>query len=60
MDVDPKLEVGGCFTTHNISDSRRGGYNQDYFEFVKSQKNYESTLDSDGGGLLISYKMAEK
>jgi len=62
-DVDPKLRVGGCFTTHNISDSSRGGrsdgYSQDYLEFVRSRKNYESTLNSDGAGLLISYKTAE-
>jgi len=58
MDVDPKLKVGGCFTTHNISD-RRGGYSQDYLEYVKSLENYESTLNTSGGGLLISYKVAE-
>lgn len=57
-DVDPKLKVGGCFTTHNISD-RRGGYSQDYLEYVRSLDNYESTLNTSGGGLLISYKIAE-
>ncbi len=36
IDVDPKLKVGGCFTTHNISDgSRRGGYSQPYLELCK-------------------------
>lgn len=58
MDVDPKLKVGGCFTTHNISD-RRGGYSHDYLEYVRSLENYESTLNTSGGGLLISYKVAE-
>jgi len=58
-DVDPKLKVGGCFTTHNISETRRMGEG-DYLKFVRSQKNYESTLNTDGGGLLISYKRAEK
>jgi caffeoyl-CoA O-methyltransferase len=63
MDVDPKLRVGGCFTTHNISDSRggiSGGYSQEYLEFVRSRKNYESTLNTAGAGLLISYKIAEE
>ena len=58
-DVNPKLIVGGCYTTHNISERRRMGEG-DYLEYVKSLKNYESTLNSAGGGLLISYKRAEK
>ena len=61
IDVDPKLEVGGCYTTHNISESsRRGGYSQPYLEYVRSLENYETTLNTKGGGLLISYKKAEK
>jgi len=58
-DVDPKLKVGGCYTTHNISETRRMGEG-DYLKYVRSMKNYESTLNSAGGGLLISYKRAEK
>ena len=63
-DVDPKLKVGGCFTTHNISersDGRRSsGYSASYLQYVRSLSNYESTLNSAGGGVLISYKRAEK
>jgi predicted O-methyltransferase YrrM len=64
MDVDPKLVVGGCYTTHNIRDggsgNRRGrGQNQEYLDYVRSLDNYESTLNSAGGGVLISYKIAE-
>jgi len=62
-DVDPKLMVGGCFTTHNIRESGRGysgGYQAAYYQYVKSLKNYESALNTSGGGLLISYKKAEK
>jgi len=59
IDVDPKLKVGGCFTTHNISERRRMGEG-DYLQYVRSLKNYETTLNTDGGGLLISYKKAEK
>ena len=60
-DVDPKLKVGGCYTTHNIREGGRyrGGGNQDYLEYVRSLDNYESTLNSAGGGVLISYKRAE-
>jgi hypothetical protein len=31
-----------------------------YLEYIRSLKNYETTLNSAGGGLLISYKRAEK
>jgi predicted O-methyltransferase YrrM len=58
-DIDPKLKVGGCFTTHNISEHRRMGEG-DYLQYVRSLKNFETTLNTDGGGLLISYKRAEK
>ena len=64
----PNLKSGGCFTTHNISERSMGGrggrggngWSDSYFEYVKSLKNYESTLNTDGGGVLISYKKAEK
>jgi predicted O-methyltransferase YrrM len=58
-DIDPKLKVGGCYTTHNIIDGGQGGsrgWNQEYLEYIKSLENYESTLFTEGGGLLISYK----
>ena len=56
-DIDPKLMVGGCYTTHNVYE--RGGYGGqgDYLEYVRSLKNYESTLVQ---GMLISYKRAER
>ena len=61
-DVNPKLMAGGCYTTHNIRDrnsSGRGGNNVEYLEYIRSLENYESTLNSDGGGVLISYKKAK-
>lgn len=58
-DVDPKLKVGGCFTTHNISETRRMGEGN-YLAYIRSLKNYETSLNTDGAGLLISYKRAEK
>jgi predicted O-methyltransferase YrrM len=56
LDVDPKLEVGGCYTTHNI---RERGWNRDYLDFVRGLENYESTLNDAGGGVLISYKVSD-
>lgn len=62
IDIDPKLKVGGCFTAHNISDRGRGGYGgqAEFLQYVRSLKNYETTVNSDGGGVSISYKRAEK
>ncbi len=62
IDIDPKLIVGGCYTTHNITGRYSySGYGQgSYMDYVKSLKNYETTLNTDGGGMLISYKRSEK
>jgi predicted O-methyltransferase YrrM len=63
IDVDPKLKVGGCFTAHNITEryGRVYGSGQaEFLEYVKSLKNYETSVNSSGGGVSISYKRAEK
>jgi caffeoyl-CoA O-methyltransferase len=65
IDVDPKVKVGGCFTAHNINARGMGGRGgnsgqSEYLDYVKSLKNYETTVNSEGGGLSISFKKAEK
>jgi caffeoyl-CoA O-methyltransferase len=61
IDVDPKLVVGGCFTAHNISPPGRGYDGQKAFlDYVMSLKNYETTVNTAGGGVSISYKISEK
>jgi caffeoyl-CoA O-methyltransferase len=61
IDVDPKLVVGGCFTAHNISPPGRGYDGQKVFlDYVMSLKNYETTVNTSGGGVSISYKRSEK
>lgn len=63
IDIDPKLKVGGCFTAHNISDRGRGGFRSgqsEFLEYVRNKPNYETTVNTQGGGLSISYKRAEK
>ena len=64
VDLDPKLKVGGCFTAHNISEGRggRGGYGgqAEFLQYVKSLPNYETTVNSNGGGVSISYKKSNK
>lgn len=59
--VEPKLEVGGCYTTHNISRrrGRRGGGSSGYLDYLNSLTNFETTVDSRGGGLAISYKKSK-
>jgi len=62
LDVYPKLVVGGCFTAHNISERgwRRRGGTGEFLDYVKSLSNMETTVNSSGGGLSISYKKSEK
>lgn len=65
VDVDPKLKVGGCFTAHNIRDvapGSRGGYGgqAEFLQYIKGLSNYETTVNSKGGGVSISYKRAAK
>lgn len=60
--VLPKLEVGGCYATHNVYMGRRGrsrGGSGDYLNYLLSLPNMETTVDSRGNGLAISYKKSE-
>ncbi len=61
ISVLPKLEVGGCYTTHNVSMSRygRGGGSGNYMEYLLSLPNLETTVDNRGSGLSISYKKSK-
>jgi predicted O-methyltransferase YrrM len=61
--VLPKLEVGGCFTAHNVSGRRgRGQYGIGAFvDYLESLPNMETTYDqSSWSGISISYKKSEK
>jgi caffeoyl-CoA O-methyltransferase len=61
VDVAPKLVVGGCFTAHNVA-SLSGGRPgiHEYVQHVTSLKNFKTTVNTDGGGLAISYKKSDK
>jgi predicted O-methyltransferase YrrM len=55
LDVDPKLEVGGCFTAHNVSNAFGGV--RAFLDYVKGLDNYQTMVDkSSRSGLSISYK----
>jgi len=58
--VNPKLKVGGCYATHNVSDRAGNRWNQDYLHYLQGLKNYKTTVDNSGGGMAISFKEAEK
>jgi predicted O-methyltransferase YrrM len=61
--VLPKLEVGGCFTAHNVS-ARRGRRQYGvggFVDYLESLSYMETTYDSSSwSGISISYKRAEK
>ncbi len=61
VDAAPKLKIGGCFTAHNVS-GRRGGYGgiQEYAEYVLSLKDFETTFNTAGAGVAISYKKSDR
>jgi len=54
----PKLQVGGCFTAHNVASHWRGI--QEFLDYVRSLPNFETTIDrSSQAGISISYKTAD-
>jgi caffeoyl-CoA O-methyltransferase len=58
--VLPKLEVGGCFTAHNVSGRRQWGIGE-FLDYLESLSYMETTIDrSSWSGISISYKRAEK
>ncbi|MGO9119752.1 MAG: O-methyltransferase [Desulfomonilaceae bacterium] len=59
--VAPKLVIGGCYTTHNVSDRWGSGLGQGgYAGYLKSLKNFETTFNDSGAGVAISFKKSEK
>jgi predicted O-methyltransferase YrrM len=59
IDMDPKLEVGGCFTAHNTT-MRVFGI-REFLEYVEGLSNYETTFAKNSrSGISISCKKAEK
>lgn len=55
----PKLEDGGCFTAHNVSNRYMSGI-REFLDYVESLPNMETTIDrSSRSGISISYKRHE-
>jgi caffeoyl-CoA O-methyltransferase len=53
-DVEPKLVVGGCFTAHNVNSNFSGI--REFMEYVRSQKNFETSLAGVDEDISVSYK----
>lgn len=54
----PKLEVGGCFTAHNVL-NRYSGIG-DFLDYVESLPNMETTIiRSSRSGISVSYKKSD-
>ena len=56
----PKLEIGGCFTAHNATNTGSEGI-REFIDYVKSLPDFKTTIDTtSGAGISISYKISEK
>ncbi len=59
--VEPKLQIGGCYTAHNVSG--RGGMRgtAEFYSYVRSLAHFETSLDrTSRSGLSISFKKSAK
>jgi caffeoyl-CoA O-methyltransferase len=54
--IAQKLEVGGCFSAHNVSP--RGGASPEFVSYVKSLTSFETTFDNSGGGISFSTRIS--
>jgi caffeoyl-CoA O-methyltransferase len=55
--MDPKLEIGGCFTAHNTA--MRGSGISDFLEYIESLSHFKTTYAQNSrSGISISYKTA--
>ena len=60
-DVYPKLEVGGCYTAHNVSARHGGGWHtEQFYNYLKKLSYMETTVNESGNGISISYKKSAK
>ena len=56
-DIAPKLDVGGCFTAHNMSMAGRSGGIRVFIDYVLSRQDFQTTINnSSRAGVSISYK----
>jgi caffeoyl-CoA O-methyltransferase len=57
-DVDPKLQVGGCFTAHNVNNGFGG--TREFLDYIKGLPNYRTTvIRPSSSGISVSYKTSK-
>ena len=60
IDVSPKIQVGGCYTAHNVSGKTKSEFGfsgtAEFYNYVKQLPGWETTVNNKGNGLSISYK----
>lgn len=57
----PKLQVGGCFTAHNVVNLRYLRGIEEFLNYLRSLPNMETTINrASRTGISISYKRSEK
>ena len=55
--MDPKLEIGGCFTAHNTA--MRGSGINEFIEYIESLSHFKTSYAPNSrSGISISYKTA--
>ncbi len=58
ISMEPKLEIGGCFTAHNTAMRSTGII--EFLDYIESLNNYQTTIDKTSrSGISISYKMKD-
>jgi predicted O-methyltransferase YrrM len=58
IDLDPKLEIDGCYTAHNVRNNM-GGI-KEFMDHIGNLNNYQTSVDkTSSSGISISYKMSE-
>lgn len=57
--IYPKLEVGGCYTAHNVSTRSWGmdGGTREYYDYIRGLPSMKTMVDESGSGLSVSYKI---
>jgi caffeoyl-CoA O-methyltransferase len=56
--VLPKLEKGGCFTAHNVSDLNRMDGIAEFIRYIENEPSLKTTYDKTSrAGISISYKI---
>lgn len=60
MALAPKLEVGGCFSAHNVLRTHIRGIG-DFLDYVQGLPNFETTINrASSEGISISRKLAQR